>query len=702
MWLRRSSSSGLRATKSRPDASSLRARPGDVSRSRAASRAILPAAEPAESRAARARERGNRWSGVEQPFQGRIGPDVSARSAALSARARQLTPQAREGEARSRCSRGRPRRLAQLAEIGTGSRVGDRLADRCGAGGRAPPRRRRGRHPGPADALRRPLPRALRATSRGAAGGSPGPAQRPRTRRRRQVKFAADGRRPRGGGAERGRRRRTVEAKVPGRGGDRGPCGSTPTGPRPRRRADQPLKIVDAGPDPRPAASSSSPPPRRPRITPIYDGAARAAASPTCSRAATATDVRVEVVNRETKEVVDDLRPGRRRARTPTTSPPGTGGRPTAAPAADGDYRFELGSAGGGRTVATTSDSQFGYHRYRFPLDARHTYGDGFGAGRGHEGQDVFAKCGTPIHAVRGGRVQANDVPVRRRATTSSSTARAPARLRSTRTWSRRSPLREGARVRTGQLIGDVGPDRQRVRLPPALRDLVGPRLVRGRPPDADGRPSCCKPGTPGAEPSAERGPAAARSSRLLARLRRAPRPPDRPRSPPGPGSSCAGREVKPPTAYFDGAPRGERPLRVQRADRRLDLVVRVVHAGSGRGGAPLGRATASRRVSRHRVALGRPSRRPPRRRATAPTRSGSARRATRRRRSGGSSSTTTSSPLPVAHTYGDRFGDPRSGGRVHEGQDLPAGCGTPLIAARGGRVAGRPATATRSTATTC
>ena len=44
---------------------------------------------------------------------------------------------------------------------------------------------------------------------------------------------------------------------------------------------------------------------------------------------------------------------------------------------------------------------------------------------------------------------------------------------------------------------------------------------------------------------------------------------------------------------------------------------------------------------------------------------------------------------FPVAgdHTYGDTFGEPRSGGRVHEGQDLRAACGTPLIAARGGRV---------------
>jgi murein DD-endopeptidase MepM/ murein hydrolase activator NlpD len=44
--------------------------------------------------------------------------------------------------------------------------------------------------------------------------------------------------------------------------------------------------------------------------------------------------------------------------------------------------------------------------------------------------------------------------------------------------------------------------------------------------------------------------------------------------------------------------------------------------------------------------------------------------------------------PVAGPHTYGDRFGDPRSGGRVHQGQDMPAACGTPLVAARGGTVA--------------
>ena len=43
--------------------------------------------------------------------------------------------------------------------------------------------------------------------------------------------------------------------------------------------------------------------------------------------------------------------------------------------------------------------------------------------------------------------------------------------------------------------------------------------------------------------------------------------------------------------------------------------------------------------------------------------------------------------PLRGPHSYGDRFGVPRSGGRTHEGQDVWANCGTPLVAARGGTV---------------
>jgi murein DD-endopeptidase MepM/ murein hydrolase activator NlpD len=49
--------------------------------------------------------------------------------------------------------------------------------------------------------------------------------------------------------------------------------------------------------------------------------------------------------------------------------------------------------------------------------------------------------------------------------------------------------------------------------------------------------------------------------------------------------------------------------------------------------------------------------------------------------------------PVRGPHGYGgpvQRFGAPRSGGRVHQGQDVFASCGTPVVAARGGRVQAR------------
>jgi murein DD-endopeptidase MepM/ murein hydrolase activator NlpD len=49
--------------------------------------------------------------------------------------------------------------------------------------------------------------------------------------------------------------------------------------------------------------------------------------------------------------------------------------------------------------------------------------------------------------------------------------------------------------------------------------------------------------------------------------------------------------------------------------------------------------------------------------------------------------------PVRGRHGYGgavQRFGAPRSGGRVHQGQDVFASCGTRLVAARGGTVQAR------------
>jgi len=40
-----------------------------------------------------------------------------------------------------------------------------------------------------------------------------------------------------------------------------------------------------------------------------------------------------------------------------------------------------------------------------FPVPGAHTFGDGFGAGRGHRGQDIFGACGEPLVAVSWARV---------------------------------------------------------------------------------------------------------------------------------------------------------------------------------------------------------------------------------------------------------------------------------------------------------
>ena len=51
---------------------------------------------------------------------------------------------------------------------------------------------------------------------------------------------------------------------------------------------------------------------------------------------------------------------------------------------------------------------------HKFPVRGKHTYGTGiaaFGAQRDghiHQGQDVFANCGTPLVAARGGIVKLN------------------------------------------------------------------------------------------------------------------------------------------------------------------------------------------------------------------------------------------------------------------------------------------------------
>ncbi len=104
----------------------------------------------------------------------------------------------------------------------------------------------------------------------------------------------------------------------------------------------------------------------------------------------------------------------------------------------------------------------FSLYGYAFPLLGSHDFGDAaarFGAARSghtHEGQDIMAKCGLPIVAARGGRVQysgyqgaaGNYIVIDGRGTSYDMAYMH---------MSEPSLLQEGMTVRTGQPIGIVG-----------------------------------------------------------------------------------------------------------------------------------------------------------------------------------------------------------------------------------------------------
>jgi len=169
------------------------------------------------------------------------------------------------------------------------------------------------------------------------------------------------------------------------------------------------------------------------------------------------TNVRVDVVRRGTRTVVDSWVERAQEPNTRHTAKWNGIRRGTKKPVRNGSYKFRVGPQSG--SMESTSDARFRYHRFKFPIRGRHDYGDGIGAarsGHSHQGQDVFARCGTPLVAARGGRVQW-------KAYHSSAgyylvidgkkTGRDYAYMH----LKKRSRLHRGERVRTGQKIGKVG-----------------------------------------------------------------------------------------------------------------------------------------------------------------------------------------------------------------------------------------------------
>jgi hypothetical protein len=109
--------------------------------------------------------------------------------------------------------------------------------------------------------------------------------------------------------------------------------------------------------------------------------------------------------------------------------------------------------------AAEPDPASFTFLRHTFPILGPHGYGEyaaRFGGGRGHQGQDVFAACGTPLVAARGGVVKFKQYHSR----AGYYLVIDGERTRTDYTYMHLQSaalVDKGDRVRTGQLIGYVG-----------------------------------------------------------------------------------------------------------------------------------------------------------------------------------------------------------------------------------------------------
>lgn len=143
-------------------------------------------------------------------------------------------------------------------------------------------------------------------------------------------------------------------------------------------------------------------------------------------------------------------------------------GRVAGAPQPPGRYEFRVfeaaptALAAAAAAPATLATAPFDLVDHKFPVRGAHSYGEGqaaFGAGREghtHEGHDVFARCGTPLVAARGGVVKLNrfqSAAGNYLVIDGDGTEIDYAYMH----LQAPSPLAKGTRVFTGQAIGNVG-----------------------------------------------------------------------------------------------------------------------------------------------------------------------------------------------------------------------------------------------------
>jgi murein DD-endopeptidase MepM/ murein hydrolase activator NlpD len=122
-----------------------------------------------------------------------------------------------------------------------------------------------------------------------------------------------------------------------------------------------------------------------------------------------------------------------------------------------GRLSFRVGPDGG----VTRPAGSFRLRDHQFPVPGGHGYGDRFGVprsgGRTHEGQDLWAKCGTQLVAARGGTVQAKGYSGALYGYYLTIDGTGTGRDYFYAHLASPTPLGDGDRVSTGERIGAVG-----------------------------------------------------------------------------------------------------------------------------------------------------------------------------------------------------------------------------------------------------
>jgi murein DD-endopeptidase MepM/ murein hydrolase activator NlpD len=173
---------------------------------------------------------------------------------------------------------------------------------------------------------------------------------------------------------------------------------------------------------------------------------------------AQSADLRIEVVKKKTGDVVKTIKkdnvPSGEKQRVSWNGKEDGGGY-----FRKGRFFFRVETQDGAALARKRADGkrEFEIHPAIFPVRGRHQYWDGYGAGRGHQGQDVGANCGTKLVAAEPGKVALKAYDGGGYGYYVIINVRGQRRADVYGHLQRKASVRQGQRVKTGEVLGRVG-----------------------------------------------------------------------------------------------------------------------------------------------------------------------------------------------------------------------------------------------------